>query len=37
MNEGLCIYTLLNKHIVSEITVVYRIIDSKNKIINYYY
>ena len=34
MNEGLCIYTLLNKHTVSEIIVVYRLIDSKNKIIN---
>ena len=37
MNEGLCIYTLLNKHTISEITAVYRLTDSKNKIVEYYY
>ena len=34
MNEELWIYTLLNRHTVSEITVVHRITDSKK---NYYY
>ena len=37
INEGQCIYTLLNKHTISKITVVYRLTDSKNKIIKYYY
>ena len=31
MNEGLCIYTLLNRHIISEIIAVYRLTDSKIK------
>ena len=31
MNEGLRKYTLLNRHIVSEIIAVYRLTDSKNK------
>ena len=37
MNEGLCIYMLLNRHIVSTIIAIYRLTDSKNKIIKYYY
>ena len=31
MNEGLWIYTLLNRHTVSQIIVVYRLTDLKNK------
>ena len=34
MNERLYIYTLLNRHIVLEITVVYRLTNSKYKKIN---
>ena len=38
MNEGLWKYTLLNRHTVSKITAVYRLIDLKNKNkIKYYY
>ena len=37
MNEGLLKYTLLNRHIILKITVVYTLTDSKNKIVKYYY
>ena len=37
MNEGLCIYMLLNRHIVSKIIAIYKLTDSKNKKIKYYY
>ena len=38
MNEGLCKkYTLLNKNSVSIITAMHKLIDSKIKIIKYYY
>ena len=34
MNKGQCIYTLLNRHIISEKTIVYRLTNSKK---NHYY
>ena len=37
INEGLWKYTLLNRHIVLEITIAYKLTSSKNKIIKYYY
>ena len=35
MNKGLCIYTLLNIHTISELNVVYRLTDSKKNFINW--
>ena len=37
MNEGLWIYTLLNRYTVLEKIAVYRLTNSRNKIIKYYY
>ena len=37
INKGLWIYTLLNRRTVSKITAEYRLTNSKNKIIKYYY
>ena len=37
MNDGLWKYTLLNRHTVSEKTIVYRFTNLKNKKIKYYF